>query len=425
MKRLFFTLLLLCAMCVAKGDEWTGTGFALKDGYIITNHHVVDGAHSLQVRGVKGDFTKLYNAVVVAKDESQDLAIIRIEDSKFTGFGEIPYAIKSGLSEVGEEIFVLGYPMGSKMDELTGVISSRLGFMGEISAYRVSTYNRVSTYISTSDGPMFDSNGDVVGIVNAKHRQAYNGYAIKNAVKSHYMRMFIKNSVSATIIPTNRRMVGWSLANKVEAIKPFVFVICASGEAHTAAPIQSIPSSPAPSIPQVRELSYGDTYKIGDIIRVNGAEGVVFEISDGGKHGKVVSVKESSELLKWSSNGSEHKRLIGANDETNGAYNMAVVKQITDWRNKYPAFRWCADLGEGWYLPAKGELLAIYKVKGVVNKSLESRGAERLRWYWSSTEFKYQYLSGEFCARIVIMINGYTILDLKDSSTYVRAVSAF
>ena len=87
MKRLFFALLLFCAMFVAKADEWTGTGFALKGKYVITNHHVVDGARSLQVRGIRGDFTKMYNAVVVASDAAHDMAIIRIEDSKFTGFG--------------------------------------------------------------------------------------------------------------------------------------------------------------------------------------------------------------------------------------------------------------------------------------------------------------------------------------------------
>ena len=222
MKRLFFTLLLLCAICVAKGDEWTGTGFALNGGYVITNNHVVEGAHSLQVRGIKGDFTKMYKAVVVATDVAHDLALIRIEDSKFTGFGEIPYAIKSNLSEVGEEIFVLGYPLLSSMgDEIkltTGVISSRSGFQGEVSTYQVSA----PIQPGNSGGPLFDSNGDVVGIVNAKHRQADNA---SYAIKSPYMHLFIQNGVGARIIPTNRKLVGWSLTGKVKAIKPFVFIV--------------------------------------------------------------------------------------------------------------------------------------------------------------------------------------------------------
>ena len=421
MKRLFFALLLFCAMFVAKADEWTGTGFALKGKYVITNHHVVDGARSLQVRGIKGDFTKMYNAVVVASDATHDMAIIRIEDSKFTGFGEIPYAIKSGLSEVGEEIFVLGYPMMSTMGEevklTTGVISSRSGFMGDISAYQVSA----PIQPGNSGGPMFDSNGDVVGIVNAKHRQADNA---SYAIKSPYMRMFIENSVSATTIPSNRKMVGWSLTNKVKAIKPFVFIIYASTNSAVSAPVQTTPSSPTPSTPtpstpQVREYRTGDTYRIGDIIRINGVEGVVFEVTDGGKHGKVISARESEEL-NWVSNDSD-SQLIDANNEHNGAYNMAVVKQIPGWRNKYPAFRWCADLGEGWYLPAKAEWSAIHSVKEAVDKALESRGAAsvRIAWYWSSTEYS------RFLAWIVMGSDGFATASDKSNSRYVRAVSAF
>ena len=391
-------------MCVAKGDEWTGTGFALKGNYVITNHHVVDGASSLKVRGIKGDFTKMYNAVVVATDAAHDMAIIRIEDSKFTGFGEIPYAIKSGLSEVGEEIFVLGYPMMSTMGEevklTTGVISSRSGFMGDISAYQVSA----PIQPGNSGGPMFDSNGDVVGIVNAKHRQADNA---SYAIKSPYMRMFIENSVSATTIPTNRKMVGWQLISKVKTIKPFVFIIYASTGVGATASVQAtpsspIPSTPTPSTPQVREYRAGDTYRIGDIIRINGVEGVVFEVTDGGKHGKVVSVKQS-DLLQWATSyGDGQKCRIGANNEHNGAYNMAVVKRIADWRYKYSVFKWCADLGEGWYLPATSELLAIYSVKDAVDKALDSRDADRLDSFWSSTE------ENEYLACVVKMDGGNT-----------------
>lgn len=412
---------MLCAFCVARGAEWSGTGFALKGKYVITNHHVVDGAKILQVRGVRGDFTKMYNAVVVATDAVHDMAIIRIEDSKFTGFGEIPYAIKSGLSEVGEDVFVLGYPLLSSMgDEIkltTGVISSRSGIQGDVTVYQMSA----PVQPGNSGGPLFDSNGDVVGIVNAKHRQADNaGYAIK----SPYMRLFVENSVGAGMIPTNRKMVGWSLTSKVKVIKPFVFIIYASTAASTYP--YSTPQTPqTPPQPQVREYKVGDVYQIGDIVRRNGVEGVVFEVTDGGRHGKMVSVKESSNELKWSSDSNEQKRLVGADNEYNGAYNMAKVKQVADWRLKYPAFAWCADLGDGWYLPAKSELLAIYRNKNIINKALSSSGDSLSGWYWSSTESNFKFFTGEFCACFVRLYGGNTLDGNKNLSNDVRAVSAF
>ena len=175
--------------------------------------------------------------------------------------------------------------------------------------------------------------------------------------------------------------------------------------------------------PQVRKYRAGDTYKIGDIVRRNGVKGVVFEVTDGGRHGKMVSVKQS--YRRWSSDVNEQERLIWADDKYNGANNMAKVKQIADWRDKYPAFAWCADLGEEWYLPAKEELLAIYCNKTIVERAIYSRGGRLSDYYLSSTETNYQY-GGKFCAWCVDMGNGYTYgKNCKDSRNYVRAVSAF
>ena len=162
-------------------------------------------------------------------------------------------------------------------------------------------------------------------------------------------------------------------------------------------------------------------YKVGDYYNENGKEGVVFEVSADGRHGKIVSMKRSAELLEWSSDSAEQKRLIGANSETNGAYNMAKVKSISGWRDKYPAFKWCADLGEGWYLPSKEELHTIYKCKDKLNPKL----TDKLIAYWSSTEDDYQWFSGEFSAWRVNMDNGDTYRIDKHYDYYVRAVSAF
>ena len=360
-------------------------------------------------------------------DKENDLAIVKIEDSKFTSFGNIPYSIQTAAAEIGEDIFVLGYPMTDVMGEeiklTTGVVNSCSGYKGDNRSYQISA----PIQPGNSGGPLFDSNGDVVGIVNAKHRQADNA---SYAIKSPYMRLFIQNGVGAGIIPTNRKMVGWSLTNKVKAIKPFVFIIYASTEA-TANPYatpqsQQKPQTPqTPPQPQVREYRAGDTYKIGDIIRINGAEGVVFEVADGGKHGKVISVREA-ENLNWASNDSDGQ-LIDANNEHNGAYNMAIVKQIPGWRNKYPAFRWCADMGDGWYLPAKMELMEMIKNRAIVNNALKSinAGFPDSGVHWSSTEQGEYLVWGAYASGTNIFSKYPSVLPRDSSGFYVRAVSAF
>ena len=169
------------------------------------------------------------------------------------------------------------------------------------------------------------------------------------------------------------------------------------------------------------------TYKVGDYYDDGTKQGVVFEVSANGTHGKIVSLTESAKKLEWSSEENERKRWIGADDKYNGANNMAKVQQIVGWREKYPAFSWCADLGEGWYLPAIDELKkftlddvvhdAVNRALAVKGKELKSKGG--LGWYWSSREYN------EFCAWFVDMYGGNTLGSNKNYNGYVRAVSAF
>ena len=175
-------------------------------------------------------------------------------------------------------------------------------------------------------------------------------------------------------------------------------------------------------------------YKIGDYYNKDGKKGVVFWVDASGKHGKIVSLTESENALLWSSNENEQKKLIGANSETDGAYNMSVVKRISNWQSKYPAFKWCADLGEGWYLPAIEELKVFMfndNIRNAVNQTLADKDGTKIPdigtvwWYWSSTEDNYQYISIYFCAWYVDMYRCDTINFSKNSDGYVRAVSAF
>ena len=162
--------------------------------------------------------------------------------------------------------------------------------------------------------------------------------------------------------------------------------------------------------------SSGKIYKVGDYYNDGVKEGVVFEVSADGRHGKIVSMKQSVGRLQWLSDNAEQKRLIGADSETDGVYNMTKVKARPDWQSKYPAFKWCADLGEGWYLPSKEELRTIYNHKDKLNSNLTDKLSG---WYWSSKEYN------EFCAWGVRMSSGDTDSNVKIGNYYVRAVSAF
>lgn len=212
-----------------EAQEWSGTGFALNNGYVVTNYHVVEDAKSITISGINGDFNSSCTASVVATDKINDLAIIRVSDSRFNGFGTLPYAIDMNQAEVGDDVFVLGYPltqtMGDEIKLTNGIISSRTGFQGDVSLYQMSA----PIQPGNSGGPMFDSKGNVIGIVCARHGSAENvGYAIKTS----YLKNLAESSSLSNIFPANNTISSLPLSGKAKKLKKYVFLIKCSTKEH-------------------------------------------------------------------------------------------------------------------------------------------------------------------------------------------------
>lgn len=212
-----------------QAETWSGTGFAIGNGCLVTNYHVIENAKSIHIQGVRGSFANTYQASVVGSDKNNDLAILKISDSQFNGFGTIPYKVKTSTSDVGEDIFVLGYPLTTTMGEeiklTTGVISSKTGFQGDVSSYQISA----PVQPGNSGGPLFDSKGNVIGIVSAKHVGAENvGYAIK----ASYLNSLVE-SLSGITLPTNNTLSSLSLSEKVKKVDDFIFLISCSTQTNS------------------------------------------------------------------------------------------------------------------------------------------------------------------------------------------------
>ncbi len=197
-----------------------GTGFALSsNGYIATCHHVVENARRVRIRGVGGDFSKTYRARVVLTDRENDLAVVKIEDTAFRTFGTLPYEVENTVADVGEDVFALGYPLQSYMgDEIkltNGIVSSSTGFQGDVTSYQLS----VAVYPGNSGGPLFNSRGNVVGVVNAR--------LLENAtyaVKTTYLHSLVR-SLSALRMTGSNRISALSLSEKVKKLRNFVYIV--------------------------------------------------------------------------------------------------------------------------------------------------------------------------------------------------------
>ncbi|MEI8205039.1 MAG: serine protease [Bacteroidota bacterium] len=201
----------------------SGTGFGIaSNGLIITNFHVIDGASSIRVKGVNSDFNKVYNAKILISDKNNDLAIIQIDDKSFSSLGKIPYTVNTALSSVGTNIFVLGYPLRASMgDEIkltNGIISSRTGYQGDITSYQISA----PIQPGNSGGPLFNSQGDLIGVVNAKLSGAENA---SYAIKSNYLTSLIELLPIKPKLQIQNLLVGKPLTLQVEMARRFIYII--------------------------------------------------------------------------------------------------------------------------------------------------------------------------------------------------------
>ncbi len=144
-------------------SQGAGSGVILsEDGYIVTNNHVVNGASSMTVKTYDG---QEYPATLVGTDPQTDVAVIKIDATGLT-----PAVVGSSDDiRVGEAAIAIGNPLGSLGGTVTTGIISAVG-------REITIDNETMTLLQTdaainpgnSGGGLFDVNGQLIGIVNAK-----------------------------------------------------------------------------------------------------------------------------------------------------------------------------------------------------------------------------------------------------------------
>ena len=238
-------VLILFAFCnVLHAENWTGTGWALKNGHIVTNCHCVEGANSIIVRGVIGNLYQEYKAKVVAIDISSDLAIIKICDEKFQGFGEIPYSIERKQCEIGETVWTLGYPMMDIMGEdvkfTDGKISAKTGFQGDLQTYQIT----VPIQPGNSGGALFNKYGKVVGITSSGFKKTI-ADNVNYAIKTNYLINLIESKIGLDILPQGS-MASIPLTEQIKKASKFVFPLFFSDISTAEDVFQIISKNPSP-----------------------------------------------------------------------------------------------------------------------------------------------------------------------------------
>ncbi len=139
-----------------------GSGVIIsKDGYIVTNNHVVENADEITI--TIANSPKEYNARVVGKDSDSDLAVIKIEG---TNFNAIDFGYSNSL-EVGDLIFAIGNPFGIGSTVTQGIISALNKDDVGINRYENFIQTDASINPGNSGGALVDSRGALIGINSA------------------------------------------------------------------------------------------------------------------------------------------------------------------------------------------------------------------------------------------------------------------
>ena len=146
-----------------------GSGFIIDEkGIVVTNNHVIDGAEDIVVQ-VNGE--KKFKAKVIGADPLSDIAVLQIETKeKFVPvkFGD------SDKARIGDWVIAIGNPFGLGGTVTSGIISARNRSIG-LSRYEDYIQTDASINSGNSGGPLFDMNGDVVGINTAILGRSGNG----------------------------------------------------------------------------------------------------------------------------------------------------------------------------------------------------------------------------------------------------------
>ncbi len=145
--------------------QGTGSGFIWdKDGDVVTNYHVIEGADSARIRLSDG---RVYSAVLVGASAAHDLAVLRI-NVPFNAPPPVPVGSSHDL-QVGQKVFAIGNPFGLDYTLTTGIVSAMDRTINEDRNREIHHLIQTDAAINpgNSGGPLLDSSGRLIGINTA------------------------------------------------------------------------------------------------------------------------------------------------------------------------------------------------------------------------------------------------------------------
>lgn len=255
-------------------NTYLGSGVIISsDGYIVTNHHVVENSVEVSVKLQNGE---TYEATVIGSDPKTDLALLKIEANGLT------YAsfVDSDEIKIGEEVIAIGNGLGKGTTSSNGIISAldRNVTIDNYTMTLIVTNAEINS--GNSGGGLFDLNGNLIGIVNAKTSYAgYNSASVEGigyAIPSNTVKRIIDDIMDNGFVK-NRPTLGVKIYssdyNYYYNIEGLVVSEVIEGSGAQKAGIQALDVIKAIDGKELQEFSQLakilDDYNIGDIVTLD------------------------------------------------------------------------------------------------------------------------------------------------------------
>ena len=198
----------------------SATGFLIDGkGFIVTNAHVVNRMKIIYVENIKGDY---FTAQAVYTDQNTDLAILKITDTAYKTILNLPYSINKTNSNLGEQIFTLGYPR-NEIVYGEGYVSAKSGNEDDSTSYQLS----VSVNPGNSGGPVLNRYGQIIGIITSKNLTA-DGVVFAAKSKNIFKLIEAAKNAGDTAnikLPSNTSLRGLDREQQVKKMEEFVFMV--------------------------------------------------------------------------------------------------------------------------------------------------------------------------------------------------------
>lgn len=197
-----------------------GTAFMISDGgYFLTSKHLTESYTQIILQNK--ETLKTFETIVVYEDSLLDFAILKCHPDIADDFSAVPYRFATEKVDLGKEVFTLGYPKNDIV-YTKGSVSSETGYKSDTNSFEVS----MPANPGNSGAPLFSSDGELIGIVNANNNRKQ---AVTYVINYFPIAMTLKNLSETDSVQvdlsTNKKLKNKTQIQLIKEFRSYIFEV--------------------------------------------------------------------------------------------------------------------------------------------------------------------------------------------------------